>query len=52
MPYIQAGHGPVVVVGSLNFDHVITVERLPQPGETISGDGYIAVPGERASTRP
>jgi len=34
-----------VVVGSLNFDHVITVERLPGPGETISGNGYIAVPG-------
>ena len=45
MPSIQAGHGPVVVVGSLNFDHVITVERLPQPGETIGGEGYIAVPG-------
>ena len=45
MPSIQAGPGLVVVVGSLNFDHVITVERLPQPGETISGNGYIAVPG-------
>jgi ribokinase len=32
-------------VGSLNFDHVITVERLPRPGETVSGRGYMAVPG-------
>ncbi len=37
--------GPVVIVGSLNFDHVITVERLPQPGETVSGHGYLAAPG-------
>jgi ribokinase len=34
-----------VVVGSLNFDHVIAVERLPAAGETISGTGYLAVPG-------
>ncbi|MGH9107447.1 MAG: ribokinase [Acidimicrobiales bacterium] len=35
----------VVVFGSLNLDHVITVERLPGPGETVSGDRYMAVPG-------
>jgi ribokinase len=37
--------GSVTVVGSLNFDHVITVERLPAAGETVSGTGYLAVPG-------
>lgn len=37
--------GHVVVVGSLNLDHVVTVERLPKPGETVSGRGYLAVPG-------
>ena len=35
----------VIVIGSLNLDHVITVEQLPQPGETISGRGYVALPG-------
>ena len=35
----------VVVVGSLNLDHVISVGRLPAPGETVPGLGYITVPG-------
>jgi ribokinase len=45
MPSSQGRPGQVVIVGSLNFDHVISVERLPRPGETVSGHGYIAVPG-------
>ena len=35
----------MVVFGSLNFDHVITVESLPRPGETVSGQSYLTVPG-------
>jgi ribokinase len=35
----------VVVVGSLNLDHVVTVERLPRPGETVVSSGYVLVPG-------
>jgi ribokinase len=35
----------VVVVGSLNYDHVVTVERLPGRGQTVSGQGYFSVPG-------
>lgn len=34
-----------MVIGSLNFDHVVTVERLPGEGETLSGTGYLSVPG-------
>jgi ribokinase len=45
MPSSQHQAGPVVVAGSLNIDHVVMVERLPQPGETVSGHGYLAVPG-------
>jgi ribokinase len=45
MPSTQGRNGRVVVVGSLNFDHVISVEQLPRPGETVSGHGYMAVPG-------
>ncbi len=37
--------GDVIVVGSLNFDHVVAVAHLPVPGETVSGNGYLAVPG-------
>ncbi len=37
--------GEVLVVGSLNLDHVVTVEHLPLPGETVLGRDYLAVPG-------
>ncbi len=30
----------IVVVGSINIDHVIRAARLPQPGETILGKDY------------
>ncbi len=30
----------VAVVGSVNLDLVATTERLPRPGETVSGSGY------------
>ena len=29
--------GRVIVVGSINQDITVTVDRLPQPGETLSG---------------
>src|SRR4051794_7662097 len=32
--------GRVVVVGSVNVDLVITVERLPAPGETVVGGRF------------
>jgi ribokinase len=33
------------VVGSLNYDHVVTVDQLPERGQTVSGQTYISVPG-------
>ena len=35
----------VVVVGSLNLDLVARAERLPGPGETVSGTTFAEVPG-------
>lgn len=35
----------VCVVGSANLDLVATVQRLPGPGETVSGDTYSEYPG-------
>ncbi len=32
--------GRVIVVGSVNVDLVVTVERLPGPGETVTGGHY------------
>src|ERR1044071_8049271 len=34
--------GRVVVVGSLNCDHTLTVERFPAVGETVRATGYRA----------
>src|SRR5262245_54940277 len=32
--------GRVIVVGSVNVDLVVTVERIPSPGETVIGGHY------------
>lgn len=50
MPSPQRGQAPgsapfVLVVGSVSCDHTIFVEKLPGPGETVSGHGYQTVPG-------
>lgn len=34
---ISASENLVAVVGSLNADYTVAVERLPQPGETVEG---------------
>jgi ribokinase len=33
--------GRVVVLGSLNVDHVVAVDRHPRPGETVLADGPV-----------
>lgn len=35
----------VAVVGSANLDLVATTHRLPSPGETVIGSGYLEAPG-------
>ena len=35
----------IVVLGSANMDLVVRQPRLPEPGETIFGSAYSAVPG-------
>ena len=37
--------GRVVVVGSLNLDHTVMVERLPEPGATVAGSAYSTAAG-------
>ncbi|MEC3915309.1 ribokinase [Nocardia sp. CDC160] len=41
----------IVVVGSINMDLVTTVERRPEAGETVSGDGFALVPGGKGSNQ-
>lgn len=41
----------IVVIGSLNMDFVISVERLPLPGETILGRNFRVIPGGKGANQ-
>lgn len=41
----------IVVVGSVNLDLVVRVERLPQPGETVSGGKFSRIPGGKGANQ-
>jgi ribokinase len=40
VPDVGTPDGRVIVVGSVNVDLVVTVERLPGPGETVTGGRF------------
>jgi len=41
----------IVVIGSLNMDFVLAVERLPLPGETILGHEFRTIPGGKGANQ-
>ncbi|MFJ4171927.1 ribokinase [Paenarthrobacter sp. NPDC089714] len=41
----------IVVVGSLNADLTIYTDRLPQPGETVHGNGFAVSPGGKSANQ-
>ena len=41
----------LVVLGSLNADHVVQVAKFPRPGETVVGHGYKMGPGGKGSNQ-
>ena len=43
--------GRIVVVGSLNADLTIYTERLPNPGETLRGEGFTVNPGGKSANQ-
>ncbi len=43
--------GSIVVTGSLNMDFVVTVPRLPSPGETTLGSDFLRVPGGKGANQ-
>ncbi|WP_245643629.1 ribokinase [Sanguibacter suarezii] len=43
--------GTVVVVGSLNADLVVQVERMPAPGETVRGSELVVLPGGKGANQ-
>ncbi len=41
----------IVVIGSLNADFVVTVDRFPTPGETVPGCGFTVFPGGKGANQ-
>lgn len=41
----------LAVVGSINLDLVVRAERLPRPGETVSGAKFARVPGGKGANQ-
>jgi ribokinase len=41
----------LTVVGSINLDLVVQAERLPRPGETVSGARFVRVPGGKGANQ-
>lgn len=41
----------LVVLGSVNADHVLRVPHFPRPGETLTGHGYKIVPGGKGANQ-
>jgi ribokinase len=41
----------LTVVGSINLDLVVQAERLPRPGETVSGGRFSRVPGGKGANQ-
>jgi ribokinase len=41
----------IVVLGSLNMDFVVDVERLPAPGETVLGGNFQMLPGGKGANQ-
>lgn len=41
----------IVVVGSLNMDFVVSVKRLPGPGETVLGSHFTMIPGGKGANQ-
>ena len=44
----STGGKPLVVVGSLNVDTVLSVSRIPKGGETLIADNLAIFPGGKA----
>jgi ribokinase len=47
----SVSYAEVVVVGSLNMDLVTRAQRMPRPGETLSGDSFVTVAGGKGANQ-
>lgn len=41
----------LIVLGSVNADHVLMVDAFPRPGETVLGHGYQVLPGGKGANQ-
>ncbi|MER8843978.1 ribokinase [Mesorhizobium australicum] len=41
----------IIVVGSINLDLIANVDRLPSPGETVSGSSFKTAPGGKGANQ-
>ncbi len=41
----------ILIIGSLNVDHVISTNIIPKPGETLFGDSYKKFPGGKGANQ-
>jgi len=41
----------LVVLGSVNADHILMVDDFPRPGETVTGHGYRVLPGGKGANQ-
>lgn len=48
---MPSGQKPIVVVGSINIDLVVTTERIPVAGETVLGGNFRVHPGGKGANQ-
>ena len=41
----------IVVIGSLNMDYVMNVDRMPEAGETMFANGFVMNPGGKGANQ-
>ena len=47
----STGKPKIVVLGSVNMDLVATMTRMPEPGETVKGDGFFTAGGGKGANQ-
>ena len=48
---MSQNHPPLIVLGTVNLDHSVTVERHPRPGETVLGDSHASGTGGKGANQ-
>lgn len=48
---MNAESAGILIVGSLNIDFVVTVDRLPARGETVDGSAFVTLPGGKGANQ-